>query len=41
MAMLMILTVSAADEVRDNLQNVVRGHLRGEVQFFELDYQPL
>jgi len=34
------LTVSANDEVRDDLRNVVRGHLSDKVRFFELDYQP-
>ncbi len=39
--LMILLTVSANDEVRDDLRNVVRGHLCGQVQFFELDYQPL
>ncbi|OCT49043.1 hypothetical protein CLCR_04721 [Cladophialophora carrionii] len=34
----MLVTVSATDEVRDNLRQVVRDHLSEEVQFFELDY---
>ncbi len=39
--LIILLTVSANNEVRDDLRNVVRGHLYGQVQFFELDYQPL
>ena len=36
MATLMIITVSATDEVRDDLLNMVRDHLCDEVQFVEL-----
>jgi hypothetical protein len=38
-AKLMILAVSATDDIRDELRNLVPDHL-GEVKFFELDYQP-
>ncbi|KAH9209880.1 hypothetical protein DL95DRAFT_526617 [Leptodontidium sp. 2 PMI_412] len=36
----MLVTVSATDDIRDELRSVVREHLTDEVSFFELDYQP-
>jgi hypothetical protein len=39
-AMLIILPVSATDDIRDELRDLVRDHLGDEVKFFELDYQP-
>ena len=36
----MSLVVSADDDTRDELRNVVREHLAGKVELFELDYQP-
>jgi hypothetical protein len=32
--------VSATNEIRDELQTVVRGYLADGVSYFELDYQP-
>ena len=39
--MLIILEVSATDDIRDELRSVVQDYLADEVSFFELDYQPL
>ena len=39
-AKLITSTVSATDEVRDDLRKAVRDHLSEKVQFYELDYQP-
>lgn len=33
--------VSAIDEMRDNLREIVRGHLKDKVRLLELEYQPV
>ena len=38
---LMIVAVSATDDVRDELRCVVRDHLSDKIKYFELDFQPL
>lgn len=35
---LMILAVSATDDIRDELRRIVRVHLANYIKFFELDY---
>ncbi|KAG0644964.1 hypothetical protein D0Z07_9345 [Hyphodiscus hymeniophilus] len=36
----LLVTVSATDDIRDELRSAVRGHLTDGVSFFELDFQP-
>ncbi|KAI9774177.1 MAG: hypothetical protein M1839_001879 [Geoglossum umbratile] len=36
----LLVIVSGTEDIRDELRSVVRDHLRDEVSFFELDYQP-
>lgn len=38
--LLLIVVVSAADDIRDELRHVVRDHLTEKVGYFELDFQP-
>ncbi|KAH8726708.1 cell surface metalloreductase [Phaeosphaeriaceae sp. PMI808] len=36
-----LVTVSATDEMRDDLREIVRGHLKDKVRLLELEYQPV
>ncbi|KAF1948548.1 hypothetical protein CC80DRAFT_431361 [Byssothecium circinans] len=36
----LLVTVSSADDIRDELRSTVREHLRNGVSYFELEYQP-
>ncbi|KAE9987537.1 hypothetical protein EG328_002522 [Venturia inaequalis] len=37
----MLVIASATDEMRDNLREIVRGHLKDKVRLLELEYQPV